>query len=962
MFSPRYWTFILIVLAAFGYSMFRISQSPDLIVSPADAYSYRYMELENGLKVMLVRTPEADKASAALSVNVGSMDDPEGREGLAHFLEHMLFLGTEPFPEPDEYQQFIKQNGGSHNAFTSYAQTTYFFDVDNEQLSGALERFAPFFISPTFNEAYVDREKNAVHAEYSANLKEDGRRIFSAQKMAMNPEFTFSNFSTGNLDTLSDRDDSKIRDELISFYKTHYSSDRMTLVIAGDYELDQLGNKARNLFSDIPKRDVHFERPDVPVFVPEQLPLDMHIKPVKEIRELRFTFPLPEILSQYQHKPVQLLSNLIGHEGDGSILALLKKKGWAESLSAGRSLSTRHASTMVVGIGLTKSGLLHQEEITSILMEYIDLIRTNGIPEYIKEEQKMLNEMTFRFQEHGPISNYTTRLSSNMLIFPVEDTIYGDYRSEPASDELMSKYLSSLTADNMLRVLIAPGVDTDTTDPWYGTEIKIRPSDYRKPETSEWTGALHLPKANPFVPENLETAPGEASDTPELVASENGYQLWYYPEHEFDAPRAQVLISIKVPEIKDSAEQRVLARLYARTVTEALNTYSYPASLAGLNYRLSATSDGLEIAVGGYFDKLPVLLEQIFTEMKNMNISGEEFNRYQASLIRALENNLKARPYQRTLADLKNWIIEPSFSDTDLLPVVKSATKEALEQFAAQLGNTLSVTTYVHGTLSAESAENIGAITQKYYPANTVTDADSRLLKAPAGQYQQAVVQDHPDKVMTLYLQGSDTSDMARAEAGLLAQMISSPYYQYMRTEQQLGYIVFATAYPQKSVPGLLFIVQSPTASPEEMMNHSRIFFRDYEGKLETMSDEEFALFQEGLITRLTEKPKNMGEKAANFWADLSTERYTFDTRQAIADEVVNITKTQILNLYRRAVLNNEWSWLLFEKGGKVNDMTALETLDRSSLEQFELPEYPLPAVNGGHTTEDGGDDQDSAE
>ncbi|MEE3189312.1 MAG: insulinase family protein, partial [Pseudomonadota bacterium] len=362
----------------------------------------------------------------------------------------------------------------------------------------------------------------------------------------------------------------------------------------------------------------------------------------------------------------------------------------------------------------------------------------------------------------------------------------------------------------------------------------------------------------------------------------------------------------------------VLARLYARTVTEALNTYSYPASLAGLNYRLSATSEGLEIAVSGYFDKLPVLLEQIFTEMKNMNISNEQFERYQASLIRALENNLKARPYQRTLADLKNWLIEPSFSDTDLLPVVKATTKEQLENFAAQLGNSITVTTYVHGTLSAESAAEIGTLTQKYYPANTEAKTDSKLLKAPAGQFQQSVTQDHPDKVMTLYLQGTDTSDVSRAEAGLLAQMISSPYYQYMRTEQQLGYIVFATAYPQKSVPGLLFIVQSPTATPEEMMNHSRIFFRDYEGKLETMSDEEFALFQEGLITRLTENPKNMGEKAANFWADLSTGRYTFDTRQAIADQVGNITKTQILNLYRRAVLNSEWSWLLFEKGGVV--------------------------------------------
>ncbi|TNC83339.1 MAG: hypothetical protein CSH37_14760 [Thalassolituus sp.] len=174
-----------------------------------------------------------------------------------------------------------------------------------------------------------------------------------------------------------------------------------------------------------------------------------------------------------------------------------------------------------------------------------------------------------------------------------------------------------------------------------------------------------------------------------------------------------------------------------------------------------------------------------------------------------------------------------------------------------------------------------------------------------------------------------------------------------MRTEQQLGYIVFATAYPQKSVPGLLFIVQSPTATPEEMMNHSRIFFRDYEGKLETMSDDEFALFQEGLITRLTENPKNMGEKAANFWADLSTGRYTFDTRQAIADQVGSITKTQILNLYRRAVLNNEWSWLLFEKGGEVSDMTPLNTLDRTSLELFTLPEYPLPAVKNSVDTAD---------
>jgi secreted Zn-dependent insulinase-like peptidase len=70
----------------------------------------------------------------------------------------------------------------------------------------------------------------------------------------------------------------------------------------------------------------------------------MTIEPVKEIRRLQFTFPMPETQTHYDVKPVQVLSNLIGHEGEGSLLAFLKQQGWAEGLSAGRSLST-HSET-----------------------------------------------------------------------------------------------------------------------------------------------------------------------------------------------------------------------------------------------------------------------------------------------------------------------------------------------------------------------------------------------------------------------------------------------------------------------------------------------------------------------------------------------------------------------------------------------------------------------------------------
>ncbi|MGB1091058.1 MAG: insulinase family protein, partial [Oceanobacter sp.] len=171
MLSTRYWTFFAIVIAAIGYSMFKPAPPVPVIQSPSDDYSYRYTELENGLKVLLVSTPDTDKAAAAVSVNVGSGDNPQHRPGLAHFLEHMLFLGTDAYPEPGEYQAYISRHGGRNNAFTAYRQTTYYFSIDNDAYEGALDRFAPFFISPRFDSAYVEREKNAVNAEYLAKIK-----------------------------------------------------------------------------------------------------------------------------------------------------------------------------------------------------------------------------------------------------------------------------------------------------------------------------------------------------------------------------------------------------------------------------------------------------------------------------------------------------------------------------------------------------------------------------------------------------------------------------------------------------------------------------------------------------------------------------------------------------------------------------------------------------------------------
>ena len=116
--------------------------------SPNDTRDYRYLELTNGLKVVLISDQKADKAAASLTAFRGSFHDPSERLGLAHFLEHMLFIGTEKYPEPDGYFSFVQAHGGSSNAYTAPDHTNYFFDIQPEAFHEGLDRFAQFFISP----------------------------------------------------------------------------------------------------------------------------------------------------------------------------------------------------------------------------------------------------------------------------------------------------------------------------------------------------------------------------------------------------------------------------------------------------------------------------------------------------------------------------------------------------------------------------------------------------------------------------------------------------------------------------------------------------------------------------------------------------------------------------------------------------------------------------------------------
>jgi secreted Zn-dependent insulinase-like peptidase len=873
-----------------------------VVKSENDDRDYRYLQLDNDLPVLLISDPNTDTAAASMDVRVGSGSDPADRQGLAHFLEHMLFLGTEKFPRPGEYQAFIASHGGSHNAYTDFDDTNYFFSVDAEHLEPALDRFAQFFISPLFTPAYVEREMNAVHSEYQIKLSSEYWRAAAARKQILNPAHPDSRFSIGALDTLADRPGDPVRDDLLAFYAEHYSADRMGLVVLGREPLDQLQSWARERFSAVPKRDIKREQVLAPLFQPGTLPARLEVVPVKEQRRLQLSFPVPNDDDYYRSKPLLYLADLLGHEGEGSLLSLLKARGWANDLSASSGRSLGAETTFELSMNLTESGLAAVDEIVARTFAYLRLVANEGINEWRFKEHQQLAEIDFRFAEKGNPMHYASSLARMVPRYPPEDLLRLGYLWDDYDPALIRDYLQRLNPDNVLITVIAPALETDRTEPWFGTSYALRevPADTLVAwRTAEPGPMLATPAPNPFIPQDLALTPGgHEGGVPKRLESAPGFAIWWLQDSQFDVPRADFRVSVDSPAAREGARAQALLQLYTRVVEESLNEFSYPARIAGLGFSLTPTLSGFNFELNGYNDRQILLLDPLLQALRSPHISPERFDDVKAALTRELENSNRDDPSDQAFAELSNLLISPYWSEAELLKALAPLALDDLHRFVPHLLARLDSVALAHGNLLAEDARAMGERVRRELvePAEIHEVADPQVVQLPVGPRLplREISVSQSDSALTLYVQGHDTTLASRARMGLLAQVVSTPFYEELRTERQLGYLVFASAMPLLEVPGMVFAVQSPVAGPEQILAAVDEFLDQY-GKVDgQLSKADVERHKGALISKLLERPQSLSEQTDRLWSDLRNRRYSFDTRERIAEEVKHLTREDL--------------------------------------------------------------------
>jgi len=913
-------TFFFAIFLAIVFSFFRGTFDTQPVTSQQDTKQYRYLELDNQLKVLLVSDKQADHGAASLDVHVGSLQDPAQRPGLAHFLEHMLFLGTKTYPTAGEYQSFINQHGGMHNAFTASEHTNYFFQIDAKQLEGALDRFSRFFYEPLFTEDYVQREKNAVHSEYQSKYKDDFRRVQYVNKALMNPEHPASQFATGSLDTLSDNENSKVRDDLLAFYERYYSANLMTLVIYGPQSLNDLETWAERLFSPIENTDAKVDPYPAQLYL--DLPKDVTVQPVKQLLSLGFIFPLNDAVKDYSKKPSEYIGHLLGHEGEGSLLAWLKQQGWAEGLSAGLSNPMANNSTLQVNISLTETGLQHVDDISAQLFAYIRLVQEQGVQEWVFDEEKQLSHMQFTFAQGQQPASLVQGLSMNMQEYKTKDILQGPYLWDTFDPERIQGLLKQLTPTNVVRMLVAPDVKADQVETYFAAPYSVAPLSTELQEswgTSKLAEGMHLPAANPFVPDDISILDNTKQVLPKRIEQESTIQLWHMQDTSFNGPQSSIFINLRSPLIQQSAHNQVMLDAWVQMLNDHLNSFSYPALLAGQEYSLYGHQRGLGIRLFGYRDKQDVLLNKVVTELKRFKGNEQLWQQAQQELVRAYENALKQKPFERSIAELNTRLIQPSFDESALLNAVKVASLNDLHEFTLQFFDQMEVVMLGHGNISQPQLLTASKSVKQalMQDSHMVSVPRKHVVQLPPRMSKQLINTEHNDSAMTWFIQAKTDALKERATMGLLGQIVRAPYYTYMRTERKFGYVVFATPYPMLDQGGLAFIVQSPTAPSNVLFKESQEFLSNYVQQIRDMSDEDFTAHQQGLITNLLKKPLNLQEKTNRFWSEIDRENDQFNTQETLANYIEQLNQQDVANYLEQHVLaENSKALLLHYDGG----------------------------------------------
>ncbi|MFB8831095.1 insulinase family protein [Azotobacter sp. CWF10] len=328
----------------------------------------RSLRLDNGVQATLLHDPQARRVALAAGVDAGSLHEPEAWPGLAHFLEHCLFLGSEGFAEVGAFAGYVHGEGGRYNARTLGLHTQYYLEMPARELIPALERLCDLLARPLLLPERLLAEREVLHAEYLARCQDGDSQLLDALAALLEPGHPLARFHAGARDTL-DPPSAAFLADLRAWHARHYRGENLRLLVCGPQSLGELEAQVRAIAGALPGG----ARVPAPAW-PSPWPAGqgcLRLELEQPSRRRMSLWWALEHVAVRDEPALDLLRQALQRCDAGSLLGMLRARGLARSARLELHPADAGQALLALHLELLEEGSGREEQIAALCRDWL---------------------------------------------------------------------------------------------------------------------------------------------------------------------------------------------------------------------------------------------------------------------------------------------------------------------------------------------------------------------------------------------------------------------------------------------------------------------------------------------------------------------------------------------------------------------------------------------------------------
>jgi predicted Zn-dependent peptidase len=375
---------------------------------------YKKKKLSNGIRLIKAFNGNTDTVTILALFNIGSREEKGKNEGIAHFLEHMFFQGTEKRPNANDISKELDYLGAASNAFTGKEFTGFWIKTAKENADLALDILSDILLNSKFDSKNIEKEKGAIIEEI--NMYEDSpmRDIPSVLENLLYADQRLGHDQLGNKENVQNFK----RKDLVNFYKKYYNGENLVLTVAGNFNESKIDIAAKKYFSPFKNSERKFKRTPA---TDKQTKPEISVKYKKtDQTNISLGFRAFPVGHKNEHA-LDILDVILGGNSSSRLHETIREK-----FGLAYYIYTYTADYEDVGYFAAQSGVGNDkcEQAITLIMKEIKKIKETGISEEELDRAKkyIQGSMSISLESSSAIANFVAmqEMSRKTILTPKE--------------------------------------------------------------------------------------------------------------------------------------------------------------------------------------------------------------------------------------------------------------------------------------------------------------------------------------------------------------------------------------------------------------------------------------------------------------------------------------------------------------------------------------------------------------